>query len=86
MSSLKKIKQVELGDNGRQRCMEEGNNQDWWEEVEGRSSLGWYEMTKEEFGVKTCIGSTQGQEAIRCRFQIRTGSAGLFADKEMQVL
>jgi len=39
-------------------------------------------MTKEEFGVETCIGSTQGQEAIRCQFQIMTDSAGLFADKK----
>jgi len=31
--------------------VEEGNDQDWWEEVEGKSSLGRYWMMKEEFGV-----------------------------------
>ena len=62
--------------------VEEGNDEGWWEEVESRSSLGWYRMTKEEFGVETYLGSSQGQEAIRCRFRMRTGSAGLFADKK----
>ena len=28
------------------------------------------------------IGSSQGQEAIRCRFRMRSGTAGLFADKK----
>ena len=62
--------------------VEEGNDEGWWEEVESRSSLGWYRMTKEEFGVETYLGSSQGQEAIRCPFRMRTGSAGLFADKK----
>ena len=29
--------------------VEEGNDQDWWEEVESKSSLGWYRMAKNEF-------------------------------------
>ena len=32
----------EAGGSGRQRCMEEGIDQDWWEEVKSKSSLGRY--------------------------------------------
>ena len=53
--------------------MEDGNNEDWWEEVESRSSLGWYQLTNEEFMVETYIGLSLGQEAIRCQFQISLG-------------
>jgi len=41
--------------------------------------LGLYRMMKEEFGVKKYIGSSQGQEAIRCQFWMSTG--GPFADE-----
>ena len=45
--------------------VEKGDDQDWWEEVESKSSLGcgigWQ---KNEFGFKNYIGSSsQGQEA-----------------------
>ena len=39
-------------------------------------------MAKNEFGLETYIRSSQGQEAIRCRFRMRSGTAGLFADKK----
>ena len=51
--------------------VEEGYNQDWWEEVESKSSMGRYRMAKNEFGLKTYTGSSQGQEAIRCWFRMR---------------
>ena len=62
--------------------VEEGNDQDWWEEVESKSSLGWYRMAKNEFRLENYIGSSQGQEAVRCWFRMRSGTAGLFADKK----
>ena len=39
-------------------------------------------MAKNEFGLENYIGSSQGQEAIRCWFMMRSGTAGLFADKK----
>ena len=62
--------------------VEEGNDRDWWEEVESKSSLGWYRMAKNEFRLENYIGSSQGQEAVRCWFRMRSGTAGLFADKK----
>ena len=44
----------------------------WWEEVKSKSSLGWYRMAKNEFRLETYIGSSQGQEAIRCWFRMRS--------------
>ena len=40
-----------------------------------------YWNMKEEFAVKTYIGSSQGQEAIRCQFSFWMSTGGLFADK-----
>ena len=62
--------------------MEEGNDQDWWEEVESKCSLGWHRIAKNEFGLENYIGSSQGQEAIRCWFRMRSDTAGLFANKK----
>ena len=43
--------------------MEEGN--DWWEEVERKSSLGGYRM---KFGLELTLGA-QGQEPVRYQFR-----------------
>ena len=56
--------------------MEEGN--DWWEEVERKSSLGGYRM---KFGLELTLGA-QGQEPVRYQFRMRSDTAGLFADKK----
>ena len=45
--------------------VEEGNDQDWWEEIKRKSSLGWYWMAKNEFRLETYIGSSQSQEATQ---------------------
>ena len=39
-------------------------------------------MAKNEFRLENYIGSSQGQEPIRCWFRMRSGTAGLFADKK----
>ena len=39
--------------------VKEGNDQDWWEEVE--SSLRWHRMAKNELRLETYLGSSQGQ-------------------------
>ena len=44
--------------------------------------MGRCRTAKNEFGLETYIGSSQGQEAVRCRFRIGSGTAGLFADKK----
>ena len=62
--------------------IEEVHVENWCEEVEGKSSLRWYRTAKEEFEAERYIDSSLGQEAVRCRFQLRTGSAGLFEDKK----
>ena len=43
--------------------VEEGN--DWWEEVERKSSLGGYRM---KFGLELTLGA-QGQEPVRYQFR-----------------
>ena len=43
------------------------------EEVEGKSSLKWYQMVKKEAGLEY-TRSLVGQEGIRLRFRLRTGS------------
>ena len=62
--------------------IEEVHVENWCEEVEGKSSLRWYRTAKEEFEAERYIDSSLGQEAVRCRFRLRTGSAGLFEDKK----
>ena len=52
------------------------------QEVEGESSLRWYRTVNEEFEAERYIDSSLGQEAVRCRFRLRTGSAGLFEDNK----
>ena len=42
----------------------------------------WYRRAKEEFEAERYIDSLLGQEAVRCRFRLQTGSAGLFEDKK----
>ena len=75
-------KKTNLEGSGRQKWKKACNDQDCWEEVESKNSLGWYRMAKNEFGLETYIGSSQGWEAIRCRFRMRSGTTGLFADKK----
>ena len=58
------------------------NCRDWMEEIEGKSSLKWYQLVKEEAGLEEYTRSLAGQEGIRLRFRLRTGSAGLFEDKK----
>ena len=58
------------------------NCRDWMEEIEGKSSLKWYQLVKEEAGLEEYTKSLVGQEGIRLRFWLRTGSAGLFEDKK----
>ena len=60
----------------------EKNCRDWMEEIEGKSSLKWYQMVKEEAGLEEYTRSLVGQEGVRLRFRLRTGSAGLFEDKK----
>ena len=45
---------------------------------------GSYKMAKNEFRLENYIGLSKGQEAIRCWFRprMRSGTAGLFADKK----
>ena len=57
---------------GQQRSMEE---------IEGKSSLKWCQLVKEEAGLEY-TRTLVGQEGIRLRFRLRTGSAGLFEDKK----
>ena len=52
------------------------------EEVEGKSSLKWYRMVKDEAGLEEYTRSLVSQEEVRLRFRLRTGSAGLFEDKK----
>ena len=60
----------------------ERNCRDWMEEVEGKSSLKRYRMVKDEAGLEEYTRSLVGQEEVRLRFRLRTGSAGLFEDKK----
>ena len=62
--------------------IEEVHAENWCEEVEGKCSLRWYRTAKEELEAERYIDSSLGQEAVRCRFRLRTGSAGLFEDKK----
>ena len=39
-------------------------------------------MAKNEFRLENYTGSSQGQEAIRCWFRMKSGTADLFADKK----
>ena len=55
--------------------IEEVHVENWCEEVEGESSLRWYRTAKEEFEAERYIDSSLGQEAVRCRFRLQTGSA-----------
>ena len=41
--------------------------------------IGWQ---RREFRLEIYIGLSQGQEAIRCWLRMRSGTAGLFADKK----
>ena len=50
--------------------------------LEGKSSLSWYRMVKEVAGLEQYTRSSVGHEELRIRFQLRTGSAGLFKDKK----
>ena len=45
------------------------------------SSLRWYRAVKDVFGVEKYVASWKGHEAIRLRFRLQTGSAGLLEDK-----
>ena len=48
-----------------------------------KSSLRWvYRTVKEGFKAERYIDTLVGQETIRCRFRLQTGSAGLFEDKQ----
>lgn len=59
-----------------------GNSNDWQEEVESVSSLRWYRMAKDDGrSAERYVKSMQGQEGVRLRFRLRTGSAGLGHDK-----
>ena len=64
--NVRSQKRTRLEGSGRQKWIEESNDQDWLEKVESKSSLGWYRMAKNEFGLETYIVLSQGQEAIRC--------------------
>ena len=49
-----------------------------WDHVEGKSSLRWYRLVKEEFGVEGYLKVFD----VRLRFRLRTGSGGLLEDKK----
>ena len=57
------------------------NGSEWKKEVEAMSSLGWYRAVLFKFGAERYIASWEVHEAIRLRFRLRTGSAGLLEDK-----
>ncbi len=58
------------------------NNRDWAEEVEGKSRRRWNRMVKEEDGLEQYTRSIVGQESLRLRFRLRSGSAGLMVDRK----
>ncbi len=63
------------------RRVRELNGNEWKEEVEPMSSLRWYRVVQDTFGVEENIASWVGHAAVRLRFRLSTGSAGLFEDK-----
>ena len=58
--------------------VKEGNDQ----EVESKSSLGWYRMAKNEF--RNLIWLSQGQEAIKCWFRHSRLAACLLTRREWE--
>ena len=50
-----------------------------WEQVGEKSSLGWYGRVKEEFTVEEYV-KVLDSYAVRLRFRLRTGTAGLLVD------
>ncbi len=53
------------------------------EEVEGKRSLRWYRMVKEEADLEHYTRSLVGQENLRLRLlRLRTSSVGLMIDKK----
>ena len=52
--------------------------EDWWEQV---ASLGWYGRVKEAFTVEEYV-KVLDSYAVRLRFRLRTGTAGLLVDKK----
>ena len=64
------------------RKIEKQNWEDWQEEVDRKSSLKWYKKVKEEYGPEKYVGSWEGHVAVRLKFRLRSGSAGLFEDKK----
>ena len=61
--------------------IEKQNWESWQEEVDKKSSLKWYKKVKEENGPEKYVGSWESHVAVRLRFRLRSGSAGLFEDK-----
>ncbi len=61
--------------------IDEMNNRDWIEEVEGKRSLRWYRMVKEEADLELYTRSLVGQESLRLRLKLTTSSVGLMVDK-----
>ena len=57
----------------------EKNCRDWMEE--GKSSLKWYRMLKDEAGQEEYTRSLVGQEGVRLWFRLRTGLPGLLRTK-----
>ena len=49
--------------------------------MDKKSSLKWYKKVKEENGPEKYVGSWESHVAVRLRFRLRSGSAGLFEDK-----
>ena len=60
------------------RKIEKQNWEDWQEDVDRKSSLKWYKKVKEEYGPEKYVGSWEGHVAVRLKFRLRSGSAGLF--------
>ena len=52
--------------------------------MDKESSLKWNKKVKEENGPKKYVGSWESQVAVRLRFRLRSGSAGLFEDLKIK--
>ena len=57
------------------------NEEDWIEEVNTISSLRWYGLAKSSLATERYVKSVEDHEAVRLRFRLRSGSAGLLQEK-----